>query len=94
MTSKSLQALLPRLLRLRHEVRLRKDKSGSHGASSNKGTLTYSNTDVMPNESIFLCEGFLGSKGTDSWAMFSPLCHSGAQMKVGGNFVYILQVGV
>ena len=71
MTSESLQASLPSLLRLRHEVRLRKDKPESHGASPNKGTLMDSNTDVMLNVSVIPCEGFLGSTSTnfnDSWA--------------------------
>ena len=71
-------------------MRIRKDKSGSHESISNKGTLTDSNTDVMPNESIILCKGFLGSTGTDfddSWAMFSTLCQA-REMKIGGNSIH------
>ena len=55
------------------------------------GTLTYSNTDVMPNEFIILSEGFLGSIDTD---FDDSSVVSGARMEVGGNFLYILQVGV
>ena len=65
----------------------KKDKSGSQGASSNKGTLTDSNNDIMPNESIILCEGFPGSTGTnfdDSWPMFSVRRANEAVTFLGG----------
>ena len=65
MTLKLLQASLPSLLHLRHEIQLRKDKSRSHMASPNKGTLTNSNTDMMPMESTVLFKCFLGNTDDD-----------------------------